>query len=79
MGASIKGIGTSRIIIEGVDSLHSADIKVIPDRIEAGTFLMAGAVLGKIKLMDVNPSHLDTVLLKLKEIGADINISSISI
>ena len=79
MGASIKGIGTSRIVIEGVDSLHSADIKVIPDRIEAGTFLMAGAVLGKIKLMDVNPSHLDTVLLKLKEIGADINTSSNSI
>tara|TARA_A100001011_G_scaffold65288_1_gene66252 strand:- start:5692 stop:6948 length:1257 start_codon:yes stop_codon:yes gene_type:complete len=79
MGASIKGIGTSRIIIEGVDSLHSADIKVIPDRIEAGTFLMAGAVLGKIKLTDVNPSHLDTVLLKLKEIGADINTSSNSI
>ena len=79
MGASITGIGTSRIIIEGVDSLHSADIKVIPDRIEAGTFLMAGAVLGKIKLMDVNPSHLDTVLLKLKEIGADINTSSNSI
>ena len=79
MGASIKGIGTSRIIIEGVDSLHSADIKVIPDRIEAGTFLMAGSVLGKIKLTDVNPSHLDTVLLKLKEIGADINTSSNSI
>jgi len=79
MGASIKGIGTSRIVIEGVDSLHSADIKVIPDRIEAGTFLMAGAVLGKIKLTDVNPSHLDTVLLKLKEIGADINTSSNSI
>ena len=79
MGASIKGIGTSRIIIEGVDSLHSANIKVIPDRIEAGTFLMAGAVLGKIKLTDVNPSHLDTVLLKLKEIGADINTSSNSI
>ena len=79
MGASINGIGTSRIIIEGVDSLHSAEIKVIPDRIEAGTFLMAGAVLGKIKLMDVNPSHLDTVLLKLKEIGADINTSSNSI
>ena len=79
MGASIGGIGTSRIVIEGVDSLHSADIKVIPDRIEAGTFLMAGAVLGKIKLTDVNPSHLDTVLLKLKEIGADINTSSNSI
>mgnify|MGYP001423873104 FL=1 len=79
MGASIGGIGTSRIVIEGVDSLHSADIKVIPDRSEAGTFLMAGAVLGKITLTDVNPSHLDTLLLKLKEIGADINTSSNSI
>ena len=79
MGASIKGIGTSKIIIDGVDSLHSADIEVIPDRIEAGTFLMAGALLGKITLKDVNPNHLDTVLLKLKEVGSKIKTTSNSV
>ena len=79
MGASIKGIGTSKIIIDGVDSLHSADIEVIPDRIEAGTFLMAGALLGKITLTDVNPNHLDTVLLKLKEAGSQIKTTSNSV
>jgi len=76
MGASIKGIGTSKIIIDGVDALHSANIEVIPDRIEAGTFLMAGALLGKITLTDVNPNHLDKVLLKLKEVGSQIKTTS---
>jgi UDP-N-acetylglucosamine 1-carboxyvinyltransferase len=79
MGASIKGIGTSTIIIDGVDVLHSANIEVIPDRIEAGTFLMAGALLGKITLKDVNPNHLDTVLLKLKEVGSEIKTTSNSV
>ncbi len=79
MGASIKGIGTSKIIIDGVDALHSANIEVIPDRIEAGTFLMAGALLGKITLTDVNPNHLDTVLLKLKEVGSQIKTTSNSV
>ena len=79
MGASIKGIGTSKIIIDGVDALHSANIEVIPDRIEAGTFLMAGALLGKITLTDVNPNHLDTVLLKLIEVGSQIKTTSNSV
>ena len=79
MGASISGIGTSKIIIEGVESLHPANIDVIPDRIEAGTFLMAGALMGKITLEDVNPNHLDTVLQKLKELGASIETTSNSI
>jgi len=79
MGALISGIGTSRIIIDGVESLHSANIDVIPDRIEAGTFLMAGALLGKITLTDVNPDHLDSVLLKLKEAGSSIETTSNSI
>ena len=79
MGASISGIGSSTIIIDGVDSLHSANINVIPDRIEAGTFLMAGAVLGKITITDVNPSHLDSVLLKLSEVGSKIEKKSNSI
>ena len=79
MGAFITGIGTSRLIIEGVDSLKSANIEVIPDRIEAGTFLIAGALLGKITIEDVNPSHLDSVLYKLKEVGSIIEIQSNSI
>ena len=70
MGASISGIGTSKIIIEGVESLYPANIDVIPDRIEAGTFLMAGALMGKITLNEVNPEHLYAVLQKLKEVGA---------
>ena len=68
MGASISGVGTSKIVIEGVESLYPANIDVIPDRIEAGTFLMAGALMGKITLNEVNPEHLDAVLQKLKEV-----------
>ena len=79
MGASIEGIRTSRLIINGVESLHPADIDVIPDRIEAGTFLIAGALLGKIKLTDVNPKHLDTVTEKLTEVGTSIEFDSNSI
>ena len=79
MGASIKGIGTTRIIIDGIDSLHTADIEVIPDRIEAGTFLTAGALLGEITLTGVMPGHLDTVLLKLREVGSEIKTTSDSV
>ena len=79
MGASISGIGTSKIVIEGVESLNPANIDVIPDRIEAGTFLMAGALMGKITLNDVIPDHLDSVLQKLAEMGAKINTTSNSI
>ena len=79
MGASISGIGTSKIVIEGVESLYPANIDVIPDRIEAGTFLMAGALMGKITLNEVNPEHLDAVLQKLKEVGALIETTSNSV
>ena len=79
MGASISGIGSSRITIDGVESLHSANIDVIPDRIEAGTFLMAGALMGKITLTDVNPDHLDSVIFKLREVGSIIETTSNSI
>ncbi len=79
MGASIDGIGTSRIIVHGVESLYPADIEIIPDRIEAGTFLMAGALLGKITIEDVNPSHLNEVLLQLKDVGSSISTTSDSI
>ena len=79
MGASIKGIGTTKIIIEGVSSLHPANIEVIPDRIEAGTFLIAGALLGKIKLNNIIPGHLDSLILKLRECGCKINSTADSV
>jgi len=79
MGANISGIGTPRLIIDGVDELHPADIDVIPDRIEAGTFLAAGALLGKITLDRVNPHHLDTVLINFREAGCDISTTENSV
>src|SRR3954462_4498371 len=59
MGAKIEGAGTRRVIIEGVKELHGAEHAVIPDRIEAGTYLVAGAIAGdKVTLKRVDPSHL---------------------
>lgn len=81
MGADINGVGTDTLIISGVKELNQADITVIPDRIEAGTFLMAGALNGKIKVKNVIPLHLEKVTNKLIEAGCTIKIkdSSISI
>ena len=81
MGADIKGVGTDTLIISGVKELNQADITVIPDRIEAGTFLIAGALNGKIKIKNVIPLHLEKVTNKLIEAGCEIKIkdSSISI
>ncbi len=73
MGAKITGEGTSEITIEGVESLHGADHKVIADRIEAGTFLVAAAATrSKIRVRNMVPEHLDAVLKKLEEAGANI-------
>ena len=58
MGANIIGVGSSNIVVEGVETLSSADIDIIPDRIEAGTFLIAGALLGEITLDGINSNHL---------------------
>src|SRR4051812_46826127 len=70
MGAKIEGAGTRRMIIEGVPELHGAEHEVIPDRIETGTFLVAGAIAGsEIVLRRVNPEHLTCVLEKLTEAG----------
>ena len=79
MGARISGIGTTTIIIDGVNDLHAADIEVISDRIEAGTFLIAGALLGKITVNRVELRHLDAVLGKLKEAGCKIIIGNASV
>ncbi|MCD9122260.1 MULTISPECIES: UDP-N-acetylglucosamine 1-carboxyvinyltransferase [Cupriavidus] len=73
MGARIEGIGTDRLVIQGVERLHGAEHAVIADRIEAGTFLCAAAAtLGEVVVRDVSPGILDAVLDKLVEAGATI-------
>ncbi len=73
MGAKIKGIGTDKLTIYGVEKLHEAEHKVFADRIETGTYLVAAAITaGKIKVKDTYPEHLDSVLEKLRKAGADI-------
>lgn len=79
MGADISGIGTNELIIDGVEKLSPVEITVIPDMIEAGTFLMAGAMLGEIELENVDPSHLTIVLEKLESAGCDISVATNSI
>jgi len=73
MGAKISGIGTDTMTIEGVESLKGTSYKVVPDRIETGTFLVAAAITGgKIKVKDTDPTLLDAVLDKLRDAGAEI-------
>lgn len=82
MGARIAGAGTSIIEIDGVDELHGVVHQVIPDRIEAGTFLIAGALTrGDIVVEGARPDHLDAVLLKLREAGvkADVGPGGIAV
>jgi UDP-N-acetylglucosamine 1-carboxyvinyltransferase len=75
MGAKIEGAGTRRIIIEGVPDLHGAEHWVIPDRIEAGTFLVAGAIAGKgVTVKRVEPEHLRAVTDALAKCGFQINV-----
>jgi UDP-N-acetylglucosamine 1-carboxyvinyltransferase len=75
MGAKIEGAGTRRIIIEGVPELHGAEHWVIPDRIEAGTFLVAGAIAGKeVTVKRVEPEHLRAVTDALAKCGFPIEI-----
>jgi len=73
MGAKISGIGTSTLTIEGVKSLHGCTYRVMPDRIETGTYLVAAAATrGKIKLTATSADILEAVICKLEEAGADI-------
>ena len=75
MGANVSGAGTDTITIEGVRSLRGTQYKVVSDRIETGTFLVAAAVSGgKIRVKDTEPKLLESVLLKLEEAGAHLNI-----
>jgi UDP-N-acetylglucosamine 1-carboxyvinyltransferase len=71
MGARISGAGTPTITIEGVSKLHGATHAIIPDRIEAGTFLIAGAITGgDLEITGCEPTHLASVIEKLREVGA---------
>jgi UDP-N-acetylglucosamine 1-carboxyvinyltransferase len=74
MGANVSGAGTSTIVIDGVDRLGGGRYHVLPDRIETGTYLAAAAITrGKIKLKNTRPDLLESVLLKLEEVGAFID------
>jgi len=73
MGAKIEGIGSDRLIVDGVERLGGCGYRVMPDRIEAGTFLVAAAATrGRIKVKDVDTGSLDSVLAKLEEAGAEL-------
>jgi UDP-N-acetylglucosamine 1-carboxyvinyltransferase len=73
MGARIQGVGTSSLCIQGVDRLHGAIHPVIPDRIEAATFLVAGAITGgELELTGCEPAHLTAIIDKLRETGVQI-------
>ena len=75
MGARIKGAGTNTIVISGVERLHAVDYSVIPDRIEAGTFLVAGAITrSELSLAPVIPEHLASAIAKLRLIGSQVVI-----
>ena len=73
MGANVSGAGSNRIVIEGVRRLHGAEYEVLPDRIETGTFLVAGAITGgHVRLRRTCPAHVEAVLAKLRDAGARI-------
>jgi UDP-N-acetylglucosamine 1-carboxyvinyltransferase len=75
MGANIEGAGTDTIIVHGVQRLAPCEYSVLPDRIEAGTYLLAGAITrGRVRVLDMRPAHLDAVLAKLRESGADLAV-----
>ena len=77
MGAKINGAGTSEIKIEGVDYLHKGSTEVLPDRIEAGTYVIIGALLGENLVIDnIIPKHISSLISKLKEIGVDLKEES---
>ncbi len=76
MGARIEGVGTASLRVRGVEELHGATHAVIPDRIEAGTFLVAGAMTGgQVEVANCAPEHLTAVIAKLHEFGAEIRSS----
>lgn len=73
MGANIKGAGTDVIKIKGVEKLHKTEYSIIPDQIEAGTFMFAAAVTkGDVTVLNVIPKHLEATIAKLEEIGCEV-------
>jgi UDP-N-acetylglucosamine 1-carboxyvinyltransferase len=75
MGANIKGAGTSEITIKGVSKLGKCFTEVIPDRIEAGTYVIAGALMGNnLKIENIIPDHIESLILKLKEMKVNIDV-----
>jgi UDP-N-acetylglucosamine 1-carboxyvinyltransferase len=80
MGARIRGVGTDTITIEGVNELHGTFHEIIPDRIEAGTFLIIAAAAGeKIVVQNIIPQHLEALISKLKEMGVQMDVVGDSI
>ena len=80
MGAKIKGAGTSVITIEGVSALKPVSVSIIPDRIEAGTFMVSAALTqGDVTLLDCEPDHLEAVIHKLRLSGAEVTVKDKSI
>jgi len=80
MGASVEGIGTARLVVNGVPELHPVDAAMIPDRIEAGTLLAAAAITGgDVEVTGVDPSHLGAVLNKFENAGSSVEISDTAV
>jgi len=80
MGAQIEGAGTGTIRVRGVEKLHGAKHRIHPDRIETGTFLVAGAITGgDLTLTGCNPDHLSAVIEKLREVGVQCDLGEDSI
>ena len=73
MGANIKGAGTDTIRISGVETLHGGTYSIIPDQIEAGTFMIAAAAGGDVLIENVIPRHMDSLSAKLREAGAEVD------
>lgn len=77
MGTKINGAGTDKVEIVGVRKLSEVSYNIMPDRIETGTYLVAGAITnGNIKLLNVNPTHIEPILNKLDEVNCKLNISN---
>ena len=79
MGAHIEGVGSNILFVNGVEKLSPMKVETIPDMIEAGTFLIAGATLGNITLKKVDPTHLNIVIRKLEQAGCELVVNDNSI
>jgi len=75
MGAKIQGAGTDKIVVQGVERLHGTRYEVLPDRIETGTYLVAGAITaGHVRVKNTRPEHVDAIVRKLQEAGASVTV-----